>query len=353
MKKTFKKIGWALLALFVLGLILPQHLRMPVSGAGDNDYNHQSFWYYPWGKSIVHKGVDIFAKKGTPVKSSTYGLVLAAGELGKGGKLVLVLGPKWRLHYYAHLNEIKVSALTFVSHKSIIGTVGNTGNAATTPSHLHYGIATMIPYPWRIDGSKLGWQKMFYLNPIDYLKGKHDKGSSAARTRKKSSSKPSQTKKLPVVKEGDMIFQTSQSRQSPLIQKATQSPMSHCGIVVKAGKEYKVLEASNVVKLTSLSDFIAKGKGQKYWIKPSRLKGESIQYKQYLGKKYDLAFKFNNDTYYCSELIYDIYKEQFHILLCEPKPVKSYRIDGLRKVLKQRGIDENQLVVSPADLYQN
>jgi hypothetical protein len=35
---------------------------------------------------------------------------------------------------------------------------------------LHYGIATMVPYPWRIDSAPLGWQKMFYLNPIDYLK---------------------------------------------------------------------------------------------------------------------------------------------------------------------------------------
>ena len=172
MKKVIKKISWTLLAVFIIGLILPQNLKMPVCGADSNDYNHKSFWYYPWGKSIVHKGVDIFAKKGTPIKSSTYGLVLATGELGKGGKLVLILGPKWRLHYYAHLNEIKTSAFSLVSQNSIIGTVGNTGNAATCPSHLHYSIATMIPYPWRIDDSKLGWQKMFYLNPIDYLKAK-------------------------------------------------------------------------------------------------------------------------------------------------------------------------------------
>ena len=24
-------------------------------------------------------------------------------------------------------------------------------------------------YPWRIDSSPLGWQKMFYLNPVKYL----------------------------------------------------------------------------------------------------------------------------------------------------------------------------------------
>ena len=247
------------------------------------------------------------------------------------------------------MDEIKTSAFSFVSQNSIIGTVGNTGNAATTPSHLHYGIATMIPYPWRIDNSKLGWQKMFYLNPIDYLSGKQSKSESKVKAKRTSSSNTSV--KLPSVKEGDIIFQTSKSSQSKLIQYATNSPMSHCGIVVKVGKDYQVLEASNVVKLTSLSDFIAKGQAHKYWIKESKLKGQHIQYKQYLGKKYDLAFKFNNNKYYCSELIYDIYKEQFDIVLCEPKHVKDYKLDGLDKIIKQRGIDMNQLVIAPVDLY--
>ena len=56
------------------------------------------------------------------------------------------------------------------NHNTLIGTVGNTGNAINTPAHLHYAIVTIIPYPWRIDGSKQGWRKMFYLNPIDFLK---------------------------------------------------------------------------------------------------------------------------------------------------------------------------------------
>ena len=95
--------------------------------------------------------------------------MVAASEGGKGGKYVVILGPKWRLHYYAHLDEITTKPFTLVSHDTVIGTVGNTGNAATTPAHLHYSIATLVPYPWRIDDAPLGWQKMFYLNPIEYL----------------------------------------------------------------------------------------------------------------------------------------------------------------------------------------
>lgn len=168
--KVIKNTLLVLFLIFLIGMLIPQNLKMPVEGAGSHSYNHQTFWYEGWGTSIVHKGVDIFAKKGTPIRSSVYGIVVGVAEYGKGGKFVLVLGPKWRIHYFAHCDEIKTHIGAFVSPNTIIGTVGNTGNAKTTPAHLHYGIGTLVPYLWRIDTSPLGWQKSFYLNPIDYLK---------------------------------------------------------------------------------------------------------------------------------------------------------------------------------------
>lgn len=169
MRKSIKIIMLGILIIAIVGFVVPQDLRMPVAGANANSYNHETFWHKGWGSSVVHKGVDIFAKRGTPIHSSTLGIVVAASEGGKGGKYVVILGPKWRLHYYAHLDEITTKPFTLVSHDTVIGTVGNTGNAATTPAHLHYSIATLVPYPWRIDDAPLGWQKMFYLNPIEYL----------------------------------------------------------------------------------------------------------------------------------------------------------------------------------------
>ena len=169
MLKYIKITSIAILSIILIGLLIPQNLKMPVVGADDNSYNHETFWYEGWGSSIVHKGIDVFAKKGTSVHSATKGIVLITTEYGKGGKFVLVLGPKWRLHYYAHLDEIKTERFAFVTQDTEIGTVGNTGNAINTPAHLHYGIGTLVLYPWRIDRAPLGWQKMFYLNPIDYL----------------------------------------------------------------------------------------------------------------------------------------------------------------------------------------
>jgi murein DD-endopeptidase MepM/ murein hydrolase activator NlpD len=49
----------------------------------------------------------------------------------------------------------------------VIGKVGNTGNAAKTPSHLHYSIASIFPQgDWRWEPQ----QVIFYINPIKEMK---------------------------------------------------------------------------------------------------------------------------------------------------------------------------------------
>ena len=168
-----------------------------------------------------------------------------------------------------------------------------------------------------------------------------------------------QTDPIEEVKEGDVIFQTSQSRQSPLIQIATRSKISHCGIVVMKNGEPYVLETLKTLVLTPLDDFIARGEGKKYWLKRSAKENIKIQYAGYLGKPYDLAFKFDNDKFYCSELIYVIYKEQLGIELCEPKQVGDYLIPGIAqlpqlvKVMKKRGITKEQYAVAPVDVFES
>ena len=161
------------------------------------------------------------------------------------------------------------------------------------------------------------------------------------------------------VREGDVIFQTSQSQQSPLIQIATRSNISHCGIIVmKNGKPY-VLETLKTLTLTPLDKFIARGKGGEYWLKRSKKENIKIKYGSYLGKPYDLAFKFDNGKFYCSELIYDIYKNQLGIELCEPKKVEEYLILGtdklpeIKKAMEKRGITQKQYAVAPVDIFES
>ena len=168
-----------------------------------------------------------------------------------------------------------------------------------------------------------------------------------------------QTEPIKDIREGDVIFQTSQSQQSPLIQIATRSKISHCGIIVmKNGKPY-VLETLKTLVVTPLDKFIARGEDGKYWLKRSKKENIRIKYGSYLGKPYDLAFKFDNGKFYCSELIYDIYKNQLGIELCEPKKVSDYLILGtdklpqIEKAMKKRGITKEQYAVAPVDIFES
>ena len=161
------------------------------------------------------------------------------------------------------------------------------------------------------------------------------------------------------VREGDVIFQTSPSEQSPLIQIATRSKISHCGIIVMKNEKPYVLETLKTLVVTPLDKFIARGEDGKYWLKRSKKENIKIKYKSYLGKPYDLAFRFDNDKYYCSELIYDIYKNQLGIELCKPKKVSDYLIlwtDKLPKIemaMKKRGITKEQYAVAPVDIFNS
>jgi peptidoglycan LD-endopeptidase LytH len=104
-----------------------------------------------------HEGIDIFARKGTPVLSTTRGIVTRVGTNRLGGQVVWILGPGLERHYYAHLNRYGAfRSGDRVESGQIIGYAGNTGNAIGGPVHLHYGVyrhgVAQNPYPRLIAG---------------------------------------------------------------------------------------------------------------------------------------------------------------------------------------------------------
>ena len=169
MRRKVKFAALILLVILLIGFAIPERLVIPVENATSNDWNHNTFWFEPWGRSGVHKGIDIFGRTGTRVQSPTHGLVFFRGEIELGGKVVFILGPKWRVHYLAHLDNIYRDASRLVSPGSRIGWLGSSGNAIGKQPHTHYSIITLIPYPWRITTETQGWKKMFYLNPHEIL----------------------------------------------------------------------------------------------------------------------------------------------------------------------------------------
>ncbi len=98
-----------------------------------------------------HHGVDIFAPRGTPVVAAVDGAV--SNQVSNlGGQVVWLRDARWRRSiYYAHLHDWAVADGAQVKAGDVIGYVGNTGNARTTPPHLHFGVyerGPADPYPF-------------------------------------------------------------------------------------------------------------------------------------------------------------------------------------------------------------
>ena len=87
-----------------------------------------------------HHGIDIFAQRGTPVVAAAPGVVNRVNETNIGGKVVWLRDVFGNSLYYAHLDSQAVSSGMRVEVGDTLGFVGNSGNARTTPPHLHFGV---------------------------------------------------------------------------------------------------------------------------------------------------------------------------------------------------------------------
>jgi murein DD-endopeptidase MepM/ murein hydrolase activator NlpD len=118
----------------------PGDVALPVEGLSARAL--KSSWHAPRSGGRRHKGIDLFAPKGTRVLSATQGVVWKVGTDSLGGRVVTVLGEGPALYYYAHLDDWApgLAAGLEVTAGTALGTVGNSGNARATPPHLHFGV---------------------------------------------------------------------------------------------------------------------------------------------------------------------------------------------------------------------
>jgi peptidoglycan LD-endopeptidase LytH len=133
---------------------MPRALPIPVDGVAASHLKNT------WGSAREghrHQGIDIFAPRNTPVRSATAGIVETKGMRGLGGQVVTISGPGGYRLYYAHLEDFGPQETgDWVEAGEVIGYVGNSGNAAISSTHLHYGI-------YEPSGKA--------LNPYTFLKG--------------------------------------------------------------------------------------------------------------------------------------------------------------------------------------
>lgn len=100
--------------------------------------------------------VDLFAPDGTPVLACVDGFAYVQGWLDKGGWTVWLEGDNGLDFYYAHLRAERIGGR--VKAGDVIGYVSNTGNAATTPPHLHLAIMTRGTEPIGGGGNVAPWE---------------------------------------------------------------------------------------------------------------------------------------------------------------------------------------------------
>ncbi|RYY25406.1 MAG: peptidase M23 [Chitinophagaceae bacterium] len=117
-------------------------LAYPIRASGKNHI--QSYWGADRDAGARrHEGVDIFASRRTPVVAAADGRVTRVNENNLGGKVVW-MRPENKDYtlYYAHLDTQLVKDGQKVKTGDTLGLMGNTGNARTTPPHLHFGVYT-------------------------------------------------------------------------------------------------------------------------------------------------------------------------------------------------------------------
>jgi murein DD-endopeptidase MepM/ murein hydrolase activator NlpD len=115
-------------------------LVMPVAGVSPDRVGNT--WHAPRSGGRRHEGQDIFAPRGTQVVAAAGGIVTRISDRVLGGKSVFIFGRGGRTYFYTHLNgytpELRVGQS--VEQGDVLGYVGNSGNARSTPPHLHFGL---------------------------------------------------------------------------------------------------------------------------------------------------------------------------------------------------------------------
>lgn len=151
-----------------------------------------------------------------------------------------------------------------------------------------------------------------------------------------------------LLREGDILFQSSEYGQGKAIMLATHSKLTHCGILIKENGKWCVLEAIGPVKITPLETWTMYTDDETY--KTFRLKNsdslltqnkiaqiKSIG-KSYLGKDYDIYFEWSDEKMYCSELVWKVYKKALNIEVGKLQKLKEFDFSSeeVKTIMKDR-----------------
>jgi len=119
--------------------------------------------------------------------------------------------------------------------------------------------------------------------------------------------------RLPPLRDGDIVFNTSTSPQSLAVGLATQSLLTHVGFIRHRDDVPYVIEASRITGEIQLTTWISEGYGGRLLVMrpetlaPAQFAAAARFGEKHFGKPYDIFFAPGHDAFYCSELVYDAF----------------------------------------------
>ncbi len=108
----------------------PDTMTWPVDGDVTSDFGPRS--------GRMHRGIDIAAPTGTPIRAAQEGVVSFAGWKGGYGHTLEIRHGRGRTTRFAHQSELLVTEGQRVREGQLIGRVGSTGSS--TGPHLHFEV---------------------------------------------------------------------------------------------------------------------------------------------------------------------------------------------------------------------
>jgi len=168
------------------------------------------------------------------------------------------------------------------------------------------------------------------------------------------------------IRDGDVIFQITESSQCKAIQLATQCKYTHCGIIFSDKGVLFVYEAVQPVRITLLDAWVKRGKNGHYVVRrlknadeiltPSVLEKMKQVGAQFWGKDYDLTFEWSDDEIYCSELVWKVYNKGAGLEIAKLEKMRDFDLSDevVQHIIKERygnSFNLEESVVSPKALF--
>ena len=145
--------------------------RPLTSGYISSNYGNRCFWLNGVWTCDFHTGIDIGAPLGTPVYSTSVGVVTAiTPRYHCGGNMVFIhhwIDGRTYTSLYMHLYQVNVKVGDVVSGNTVIGTVGGDPgvtwwDSCSTGSHLHFTLLNGL-----VGDDYVAWSSGFYASLID------------------------------------------------------------------------------------------------------------------------------------------------------------------------------------------